>query len=356
MGAAGVARGGSLRAVVLGGTGLIGRATAHRLLAAGWDVEVTGRRPDRMPADLAAAGVGFRRARRDDADEVGAAIGRGADLLVDCVCMTAAHAERLLPLLVDCGSTVMVSTKAVYVDNAGKHSNTPAQPRFDGPVRENQPTMAAASDGEFTSRYGYGANKVAAEQTLLGFDHPTTVLRPSKIHGIGARPPREWLFVKRVLDCRPAILLARGGRSVEHTTAAVNIAALIEVVATAPDRRVLNIADPDTPSVLEMSRSISSYLGHSWDEVLLGDAVDPALGRTPWDREHDIVLDVSAALALGYQPAGDYATTVRAMLDWLVELAIPEPDGARLPEDWDDDFFDGRFDYRSEDAYLASPE
>jgi phosphoglycerate dehydrogenase-like enzyme len=44
-------------ALVIGGTGLIGRAVARRLLWAGWQVTVTGRDPRRMPADLAAAGV-----------------------------------------------------------------------------------------------------------------------------------------------------------------------------------------------------------------------------------------------------------------------------------------------------------
>ena len=44
------------RALIVGGTGSIGRATARRLLAAGWQVDLTGRNPARLPADLAAAG------------------------------------------------------------------------------------------------------------------------------------------------------------------------------------------------------------------------------------------------------------------------------------------------------------
>jgi NAD(P)-dependent dehydrogenase (short-subunit alcohol dehydrogenase family) len=34
------------RALILGGTGAIGRATARRLLTAGWRVDLTGRNPD----------------------------------------------------------------------------------------------------------------------------------------------------------------------------------------------------------------------------------------------------------------------------------------------------------------------
>ena len=76
---------------------------------------------------------------------------------------------------------------------------------------------------------------MAAEQVLLDSGAPVTVLRPSKIHGAGAPRPREWVFVKRVLDRRPAVLLARGA-GIDHPTAAANIAALIEVVAATGPR------------------------------------------------------------------------------------------------------------------------
>ncbi len=80
------------RALIVGGTGLIGRATARRLLAAGWQVDLTGRNPAHMPAEIAAAGGRFIAAERDDSDQLLAALGGGADLLVDCICYTAADA------------------------------------------------------------------------------------------------------------------------------------------------------------------------------------------------------------------------------------------------------------------------
>src|SRR5437588_10485376 len=116
------------RALILGGTGLVGRAAARRLLASGWQVDVTGRDPAHMPAELAAAR--FIAADRGDSDQLRAALGSGADLLVDCICFTAADANRLLPLLGQVGSTVMISSKAVYVDPAGNHSNSDTPPDF----------------------------------------------------------------------------------------------------------------------------------------------------------------------------------------------------------------------------------
>ncbi len=227
------------RALILGGAGLIGQAVASRLLAAGWRVEVTGRDPGHLPPELATAGATFIQVDRADAAALTAAVGDGAHLIVDCACFTGVDAVRLLPLarLADC--TVMISSKAVYADAAGHHVNSDLAPRFGGPVTEDQPTVPP-SDIAYWSREGYGANKVAAEQVLLDSGAPVTVLRPSKVHGPGARPPREWVFVKRILDRRPAVFLARRGEGVDHTTAAANVAALIETVAAHPGRRVLN--------------------------------------------------------------------------------------------------------------------
>jgi len=322
------------RALILGGTGLVGRAAARRLLAAGWQVDVTGREAARNAVDAAR----FIPADRGDEGELRAALGDGADLLVDCICFTAADARVLLPLLDDVGSTVMISSKAVYVDDAGRHSNSDASPSFGGPVTETQATLAPG-DGDYRTRDGYGANKVAAERVLLDSGLPVTVLRPSKIHGEGAAPPREWVFVKRVLDRRPVVLLARRGEGTDHPTAAANIASLIETVADRPGTRILNSADPDAPSGLAIARTVARYLGHDWEEVLVDGG---ELGRHPWDKVPPFVLDMTAAQRLGYVPAGDYAATIGEEIDWLVAGHVPDPE-----------FFAGLFDYAAEDRFLA---
>jgi nucleoside-diphosphate-sugar epimerase len=339
------------RALVLGGSGLIGRAIAQRMLQAGWQVDVTGRDPARMPSDLAADGARFLATDRHDQAQLQAAFGDGADLLVDGVCFTAAHARQLVPLAHASGSTVMISSKAVYVDEQGRHSNSEASPEFAGPVRETQPTMAP-SDVDFNSREGYGANKVAAEQVLLDSGAPVTALRPSKVHGVGGTRPREWIFVKRILDRRPAVFLARRGAGIDHPTAAANIAALVQTVAAVPGRRILNSADPDAPSGLEIARAIARHLDYQWEEVLLEESESAGnLGQHPWDSVPPIILDMTAAAELGYAPAGGYAITVAAQVDWLVSAAGQEPDLVRR---WmSDGFFDSLLDYAAENRYLS---
>jgi nucleoside-diphosphate-sugar epimerase len=236
--------------------------------------------------------------------------------------------------------------------------------------------------GDYRSAEGYPAGKVAAEQVLLDSGAPVTVLRPSKIHGPGSRQPREWMFVKRVLDRRPALFLARRGAGVDHPTAAANIAALIGLAAARPGRRILNAADPNAPSALEISRVIARHLGHTWDEILLDDQQatpgqptpgqptpgqptpgqptpgqptlgQPTLGRHPWDTPRPIVLDMTAAAGLGYIPAGDYAATVAAEVDWLVTAVQGGADADLIPAAADE-YFAPLLDYRGEDRWLAA--
>ncbi len=347
-----------MRAFVIGGTGLVGGAISRWLVAAGWDVDVLARGARAVPEDLIGK-VSFTAADRSDSRAVRAAFGGGADLLVDCVCFTAADAAGLLPLAAHATSTVMISSKAVYADAAGRHANSPQAPRFEGPVAESQPTVPAG-DMDYRSREGYGANKVAAEQVLLDSGLPISVLRPSKVHGRGAIPARSWVFVKRVLDGRPVVLLAGMGRGRDHPSAAVNIASLVETIAGRPGGRILNAADPDAPSGVEIAQIVAAHFGHAWrvvpldDElaVVLDDDLPLPLGWHPWDRRPPVVLDTSAALGLGYRPVGDFASTIVDELDWLTAIAATARP-ARLPEGLDDGRFDQAFDYAAEDELLA---
>jgi nucleoside-diphosphate-sugar epimerase len=341
-------RGGVREALILGGTGAIGTAVARRLLTHGWKVTVTGRDESHVDAPLLGQGVRFQALERTDRGAVAAVLGAGVDLLLDCACFTARDAELLLPLLSLVGSPVMVSSKAVYMDARGRHSNSPEPPCFDGPIREDQATLPPGGGWGQDTGEGYGRHKVAAERVLLESGAPVTVLRPSKVHGRRARPPREWVFVKRALDQRPFVLLAREGRGVDHPTSAANLAALVELAAEKPGPRVLNAADPDAPEALEISRVVAAHLGHRWEEVLLPEGARPELGDHPWNRPFPIVLDMSAAELLGYRPVGGYSSTVVEELDWLTDLAGSDP----WPRELGDGYFSRYFDYEAEDRFL----
>ncbi|SDE11215.1 Nucleoside-diphosphate-sugar epimerase [Glycomyces harbinensis] len=303
-----------MRAVLLGGTGAIGGATAMLLSEAGWRVEVTGRDRSRMPKAMSEAGVRFHRLERSDARGVERLVGDGADLLVDLVAYTAEDVRALLPAMSSVQCPVLISGRAVYVDDAGRHLNGDEPPQFDRPVGEAAPTLAPAPDGTdpFT-REGYGPCKAAAELTALESGLPVTVVRPSKVHGRWARNARTRTIIDRMRSGERSIALAQAD-TIDHLTAARNAAALINTVADRPGSRILNAADPDTPTAEEIVRAIAAEL--SWDGRIERVPDGSEQGRHPWQTP--MVLDTTAALELGYEPVGKGVELLAEEIRWLV--------------------------------------
>jgi len=74
----------------------------------------------------------------------------------------------------------------------------------------------------------------------------------------------------------------------------------------------------------------------------------------PWKSPHPIVLDTTAALALGYTPVGDYAHTVSSAVDWMTCTAEIGDDGRAILSGVDNEMFKHMFDYEREDRYIAT--
>ena len=267
---------------------------------------------------------------------------------MDCVCYTADQARNLLDHRSAFGSAVMLSSKAVYVDHEGRHSNSAQQPDFGAPVREDQTTLAPDFTGDYDSPTGYGGNKVAAEVEFLASEVDVSILRPSRIHGVGGTRPREWFVVRRLLDGRRRIPLAHRGQTGNHPTAAVNLARLVRACADSPGQRVLNAADPDAPTAYDIVQAISQTSGLPAEVVPLPDDAPDGHGRSPWDTWPPFFLDTSAAASIGYEPVGGYAETVADDVNAL--LTTTPRERARLD---DDPYFRDLFDYGLDDAALA---
>lgn len=334
--------------VILGVNGVTGLAIASELSSRGCEVVGTGRDIRRFPATLRDRGVQFVCSDRHDMAQLDRLLAAGTDVVVDCLCYTAEHARQLLAHRGSFGSAVVLSSKAVYVDDQGRHSNSDDSPRFDGPVSERQPVLEPDFSGAFDSRQGYGTNKIAAEITLRESGAPVSILRPSRIHGPGGSRPREWFVVKRLLDGRHRIPIAHHGLTGNHPTAAVNLAKLVATCAQRPAARVLNAADPDFPTAADIALAIAAGCQRPVQIVGLNDDAPPELGWTPWETWPPFFLDTTASTQLGYQPAGTYSDTVTAAVQELLDLSHQQR--TRLSND---PYFDRRFDYAIDDAALA---
>lgn len=302
-----------MRAVVLGVNGMTGRAIANALVDAGHEVVGTGRSAERFPTALRERGAEFLRSERNAPAEVRSALAPGADVVVDVVAYAAAQARSVLTSSSGIGSVVVVSSKAVYVDALGRHSNSDDPPDFGSPVSEDNPVLVPDPTGGYASREGYGRNKVAVEEVYRSADVPVSVLRPSRVHGPGVAEPREAWVLDRVLAGQRVFRLPHAADAGNHPTAAANLARLALLCAERPAHRVLNSADPGTPTAGDVVGAVAAAAG-----VDVEVADDPDGEPSPWSAWPPFFLDTSAADALGYRPVGTHRETVVACVEDLL--------------------------------------
>jgi nucleoside-diphosphate-sugar epimerase len=326
------------RAVLIGGPGMIGRAAARALVEDGWEV-VTVSRSGTLPDGLAELGVESVVADREDDAQLRAALGTGADVVLDTVAMNREHGEQLNGLDGLVGSFVVISTGSVYADDEGRAldgegGDPPAMPV---PILETQRTVES---GGAT----YSTRKAELEQTLLHGPIPATLVRACAIHGPGAKLPRELFFVQRAVDGRRRVALAWNGKSRFHTTSVANLAELIRLAAAQPGDRVLNGGDPDPPSTLEICHAVGDAMGYEFEPALL-----PAdeFGN-PWAVPAPFVVSMEAGeRELGYRPVTTYPEAVKETCGWIVG----ELESGR---DWSGTYLEATLDYAAEDEAMAA--
>ncbi len=334
-------------AFIIGGTGQIGRSLALRLRASGWDVTVSHRGKRGIPAELLQSGTQFVLLDRDQPGALQLALKDGADAIIDTVAYDTAHADQLLAVQDNIGAIVVMSSISVYCDDQGRtldEARSTGFPILPIPIPETHLTV---QPGPAT----YSTRKVALEQNLMGNGRvPVTILRPGAIYGPGALHPREWWFVKRILDGRREIPLAYHGESRFTTTSVANLATLTLTVLENPDTRILNAVDPETPTVYDRGIAIAKYMGANCSFIRLGpQPAGERVGMTPWSVQAPFVADDSTARPLGYLPAETYAQGVAPIINWLMET--------QAHGDWREHFPDiakyNPFDYNEEDKLLA---
>ncbi|MGW4446659.1 NAD-dependent epimerase/dehydratase family protein [Streptomyces sp. NPDC004682] len=341
------------RAVVIGAHGQIGRPVVDALVRDGWEVTAATRSGGRS----AAWDEGVRAVPLDRADDaaLGAVVGDGCDVVVDLVGYNAVHARQLTALADRIGSAVVMSTVAVYADDAGRGFDTMDDPDgcpdFPVPIPETQPTVRP---GDAT----YATRKSALEHELLTNEAglPVTVLRPGAVHGPHSRLPRELYFVKRNVDGRPSRVLALRGETRFHTASARNVAELVRLAAGRPGTRALNACDPQAPTTEEIGTAIDTVMGVKTGTTLLdGPPLEGSVGLNPWAGPRPVVCDMSAAeRELGYRPVVSYEDSLPETVEWLTaELRAGT---------WDERFpllagaYPELFNYAAEDALLAARE
>jgi len=113
------------KALIIGGSGQIGRAVASRLMDQGWRVIAGQRRPfDALP------GLETILVDREEKGSLARAVGCGVDALIDTVAYDEGHARQLLEIQGDVGAFVVISSGSVYRDADGRTLDEAAETGF----------------------------------------------------------------------------------------------------------------------------------------------------------------------------------------------------------------------------------
>lgn len=323
------------RSVAIIGAGQIGYAAAYEFAFHNWDVTVYARS---QPA------WELGRYQRYIAGED--ALPR-ADVILDTIAFDEGDVERYDPDAI--GRLIVVSSASVYCDAQGRtldEATSNGFPRFDAPLTECHTTVAPGPET-------YSTRKVRMENKAVEiFGERATVVRPGAIYGRHSRHPREWWFVKRILDGRDRIPLAFKGESQFHTSGADDIANFAEEASNYGWGGIYNIADDEALSVRKLGQEIAAVMDKKIGFELFDGPPISSVGRTPWSVPAPFIISNDKAKSVNDGLGGMIGIGVGNFahaIEWLAEHNPADwraafPQLAAYP--WD------LFDYEAEDRFL----
>lgn len=299
-------------AVLLGGSGFVGRALAARLRADGWAVRVCARTPDRTALP---DGVSLR----------------SCDVRV---------AAQLRPALADADAVVYLPG-IVRADGGDSfqalHVTAPK-------AAAELARAAGARHFVYLSALGVAADspaaadrtKIAGEAAVRAAFPGAHAVRPSLVTGPGDHFVASTARMLRSLPVYP--LPARGRTRVQPLhldDLAAAIAALLagpggDAAALPPDARTWELGGPDTCSLLDLTRAIRDRLGlgtpilplPSWSALLLARAAALVPGK-PLTVEQVRLLGTDKTVTPGARGFADLGVAPRG-LDACLAAALPQ--------------------------------
>ena len=286
----------SVDALLVGGSGFMGRHVARRLLAAGHRVAVLSR-GRREPI----AGVEALTADRMDAAAMDSALqGRRYDLTVDFGVFDAPDLAWLTRVpAASLGRFIMISTGQVYLVGTGA-----VAPYVESDAsREPMPEPARGSNDH--REWSYGMGKRRAESALRGLRSrglASVALRLPIVQGEGDGSLRLWAWLERMLDGGPLVLPDGGRRPVRF----LDVADLAEAIARIAVARALahdayNLAQPDVVSLRDFIERVARaaatdvrFVEASWEDCRAAGLEDSFL---PYAGKWSSVMDPARAVA-----------------------------------------------------------
>ncbi|MGI9601428.1 MAG: NAD-dependent epimerase/dehydratase family protein [Acidimicrobiales bacterium] len=211
------------------------------------------------------------------------------------------------------------------------------------PTGEHAPKSDEGDDGK--------SYRVRRTEEAVFEHHPAaTHFRYPFVYGPRQPVPRDWYFVRRMLDGRDRIVVPDGGLTLMSSGYVENLAHGL-VLAVGNDRaagEVFNLADREVLTLSQAGACCAAELGVEvvFESIpwALAPCTRPLVGQ---DRTTHRVLDVAKAVErLGYTDVVPAREAVARTARWLVDHR-PEPGG------FEERILEDPFDYEAEDHLLA---
>lgn len=337
-------------ALLIGGSGFIGRCVSSELHRLGHEVVVFHRGRTPAGTDLREI-IGDRRRLLDSATELRAL---APDVVIDLVLNSGAQARAMLTVFSGVAKRVVaLSSCDVYRACGILHGSEPGS---------LEPLPLAESSALRTTPHTYPPEQIKMLQQVFGWlddeydkipvereilrdpDLPGTVLRLPMVYGPGDPLHRFAPMLKRMDDHRPAILFEEKHAAWRSPRGYVeNVAAAIALAATS-DRaagQIYNVGDADSLSELEWAKLIASAAGWTGELVVRRADLTPAHLRRPGNLDQHWTTDTTRIREeLGYREPVARADAIGRTIAW--ERANAQPGDPRA------------FDYAAEDAAISA--
>lgn len=335
-----------MRVLIIGGTGFTGPHVVRSLVSKGH--KVTLFRRSRSPNDLPAGEpsiFGDRENLSDFADELRRC---EPQVVLDMIPVTQQDAETVTGMFEDIAERVVaISSQDVY-RAYGKLIGAEPGPIEPIPVSEESPlrsTLYPFRDQSEPGQRLYDYDKILVERAFMGNPQlPGTILRYPMVYGPGDRQHRLFMYLKRMDDKRPAIILEEGMAEWRSTRGFVENMAEAVVMAVTDERaagRIYNVAEAENLTEAEWIRAIGDAVGWNGQVVTISGERLPQHLRAGVDlRQHFVCDSGRIRRELGYNEPIARDEALRRTVAW--ERQNPP----RLIRQ-------ERFDYNTEDQLLA---
>jgi nucleoside-diphosphate-sugar epimerase len=297
-----------MKALVLGGTGYVGRRVTERLAAAGYEVTVVSRGQKRP--DIAGRFEQLELDRKDRERFEAAMRTRRFDVVIDNIAYDQEDAlSTVRAFRGRVGRYLYTSSVAVYT------RRQTLRPLVESDADLTVELDPAKAEGGFhpSGRLDYAIGKRVVERVLMenGADLPWTSLRAPIVVGPDDRTLRVWWFVQRIQDGGPFVVPDWGPGRIFQVVTADALAEVFLLAAGNPAAscRAYNVAEPDILTPETWTAGLATALSTTADcvripEHLLSEAGLPGYAMPIAGRPFGhVLLDIDAARRdLGFAP------------------------------------------------------